>query len=180
MPARNVAEVSHAVVRWSFDTRSSFDEFRARYEAAVPERDLDRIARLRAEHASWDAVLADAENSAPHGFLRFWSTDVGGLMRLAGHRGPCVSYLMGNHTIAERMYRHDPAVMLYAPLRTTIHEDRHGVTRFSLDRPSTHFASFGDPDITSVGLQLDRKVINLLRVLDVPVPAALTATVSQD
>lgn len=77
MPTHNVAEVSHEVVRWSIDTQSSFDEFRARYEAVVPERDLDRLARLRAEHASWDAVLADAESSAPHGFLRFWSTDVG-------------------------------------------------------------------------------------------------------
>ncbi|MFC0111993.1 hypothetical protein [Kibdelosporangium aridum] len=180
MPTPNFAEVPHEVVRWSIDTQTSFDEFQARYEAAVPAVDLDRIAQLRAEHASWDAVLADAARSAPHGFLRFWSTDVGGLMRLAGHRGSCAAYLMGNHTIAERMYRHDPAVMLYAPLRTAIHEDRQGITRFSIDRPSTRFASFGDPDITAVGLELDRKVVNLLKVLDVPVPAALTASVAQD
>jgi hypothetical protein len=176
MSTQNFAEVRHEVVRWSIDTRTPFDEFQARYEAAVPAVDLDRMARLRAEHASWHAVLADAARSAPHGFMRFWSTDVGGLMRLAGHRGSCATYLMGNHTIAERMYRHDPAVMLYAPLRTTIHEDRHGVTRFSIDQPSTRFASFGDPDITSVGLELDRKVVNLLRVLEVPVSSALTSS----
>ncbi|KDN21810.1 DUF302 domain-containing protein [Amycolatopsis rifamycinica] len=180
MSTRQLAETRHEVVRWSIDTQSPFGEFQARYEAAVPAVDLDRMARLRAEHASWDIVLADATDSAPHGFLRFWSADVGDLMRLAGHRGSCATYLMGNHTIAERMYRHDPAVMLYAPLRTTIHEDRQGVTRFSLDQPSSRFAGFGDPDITSVGLELDRKVVNLLRVLDVPVPAALTASVSQD
>jgi uncharacterized protein (DUF302 family) len=120
-------------------------------------------------------VLTAAAENAPHGFLRFWSTDVGELMQLAGDQGLCSSYLMGNHTIAERMYRHDPAVMLYAPLRTTIHQDQHGVTRFSIDQPSTQFGSFGIADITSVGLELDRKVANLLRILNVPVPAAFTA-----
>ncbi|MDT5348412.1 MAG: hypothetical protein QOH91_1699 [Mycobacterium sp.] len=29
-------------------------------------------------------------------------------------------YLMGNHTIAECIFRHDPAVMLHAPLRTVV------------------------------------------------------------
>jgi len=173
-------QIRHEVVRWSIDTGAAFGDFRKRYEAAVPAVDLDRLTRLRAEHASCDAVLADAAESAPHGFLRFWSTDVGDLMRLAGHRGGCATYLMGNHTIAERMYRHDPAVMLYAPLRTTIHEDRQGGTRFSIDQPSSRFASFGDPDITSVGLELDRKAVHLLRVLEVPVPAALTTSVPQD
>jgi hypothetical protein len=173
-------QIRHEVVRWSIDTGAPFDDFQKRYEAAVPAVDFERMTQLRAEHASWDAVLADAAESAPHGFLRFWSTDVGELMRLAGHRGSCATYLMGNHTIAERMYRHDPAVMLYAPLRTTIHEDRQGVTRFSIDQPSSRFASFGDPDITSVGLELDRKVVDLLRVLKVPVPAALITSVPQD
>jgi hypothetical protein len=30
---------------------------------------------------------------------------------------------MGNHTIAEQMFRYDPRAMLYAPLRTIIWED---------------------------------------------------------
>jgi hypothetical protein len=65
--------------------------------------------------------------------------------------------------------------MLYAPLRTTIHLDRQGVTRFSLDQPSTRFAGFGDPDIAAVGRELDRKVATLLKVLGVPVPPAFLA-----
>lgn len=171
MSAPNVVAVHHQAVRWSIDTGTSFEDFRARYEAAVPVVDLDRMARLRAEKADWDTVLAAAEQNAPHGFMRFWSTDVGETMQLAGDSGSCATYLMGNHTIAERMYRHDPAVMLYAPLRTTIHQDRHDVTWFSIDQPSTRFASFDVPDITAVGLELDRKVANLLKVLNVTVPA---------
>jgi len=82
---------------------------------------------------------------------------------------------MGNHTIAQRMYTHDPAVMLYAPLRTAIHEDRQGVTWFSVDQPSTRFASFGNPDITNVGRELDAKLADLFGFLDVPVPRHLVS-----
>jgi hypothetical protein len=52
--------------------------------------------------------------------------------------GSCVSYLMGNHTIAERMFRHNPSVMLHAPLRTAIWSTTNGPTRFTFDlTPST-------------------------------------------
>jgi uncharacterized protein (DUF302 family) len=95
-------------------------------------------------------------------------------MRLAGDSPRCMSYLMGNHTIAERMYRHDQGIMLYAPLRTAIHEDAGGTTWFSFDQPSTRFGSFGDPAITEVGLELDHKLAALLEQLGAPVPPALT------
>lgn len=175
MSNQNFVAVSREVVRWAIDTKSSFDDFKARYEAAVPVIDLEGMERLRAGRASWDTVLAAAEENAPHGFMRFWTTDVGATMRLAGNPGSSATYLMGNHTIAERMYRHDPAVMLYAPLRTTIHQDRHGATLFSIDQPSTRFSSFGIPEIAAVGAELDRKVANLLKVLDVIVPPSLSA-----
>jgi uncharacterized protein (DUF302 family) len=178
MPVHNFTAVPHEVVRWSIDTGAPFKDFRARYETAVPVVDIDRMTRLRTKRADWDTVLRAAAENAPHGFMRFWSTDVGGLMQLAGNPGSCAAYLMGNHTIAERMYRHDPAVMLYAPLRTTIHQDRQGVVRFSIDQPSTRFASFDDPDIAAVGRELDAKVVSLLRVLDVPVPDAVAAAVA--
>lgn len=175
MSAVNFVAVPHQTVRWSIDTGASFEDFRARYEAAVPVVDLDRMAQLRDAEAGWDVVLAAAERNAPHGFMRFWSTDVGGMMQLAGDPGSCAAYLMGNHTIAERMYRHDPAVMLYAPLRTAIHQDRDGVTWFSIDQPSTRFAGFGVPQIAAVGLELDGKVAGLLEVLGVAVPAGFVA-----
>jgi uncharacterized protein (DUF302 family) len=171
-----VISVAHQVVRWSIDTGASFEDFRARFEAAVPVLATDRMTQLRAQKADWDTVLEAAEQNAPHGFMRFWSTDVGGTMQLAGDAGDCASYLMGNHTIAERMYRHDPAVMLYAPLRAAIHTDAHGATRFSIDQPSTRFSSFDSPEIAAVGEELDRKVIHLLKLLDVALPDTLLST----
>jgi len=68
------------------------------------------------------------------------------------------------------MYRYDPAVMLYAPLRTAIYVDAGGTTRFAIDQPSTRFASFGVPAIAEVGVELDRKLAALLEFLGAPVP----------
>jgi hypothetical protein len=81
---------------------------------------------------------------------------------------------MGNHTIAERMYRHNAGVMLYAPLRTAIYEDRDERVWFSIDQPSTRFSSFGDPEIGTVGVDLDDKVARLLDTLGITVPTELT------
>lgn len=46
-----------------------------------------------------------------HHFIRYWTLDAGALMRLGGDSPRCSTYLMGNHTIAERMYRLDQGVM---------------------------------------------------------------------
>lgn len=58
---------------------------------------------------------------------------------------------MGNHVIAETMFRHDPRTMLYAPLRTLIWEDHGGHAWFTADQPSTQFASLGIPEVQTVG-----------------------------
>ncbi len=94
-------------------------------------------------------------------------------MRLAGDAGSYVAYLMGNHTIAERMFRHEPSVMLHAPLRTVIWSPADGSARFTLDKPSDHFGSFANAAIAAVGVELDRKVAALLEHLGLGVPEDL-------
>src|SRR5216683_2142898 len=98
-------------IRLSFDTAQPYADFRRRYEEAVPEISSAHLAEYAARGARWDEVVADAVKSAPHGFFIYWRTDLTPLMSLAGSTTPCSAYLMGNHTIAQRMYRHDPAVM---------------------------------------------------------------------
>ena len=46
------------------------------------------------------------EASAPHGFLTYSRHNAHGLMSAAGDDADCVWYLMGNHILAERMFRH--------------------------------------------------------------------------
>ncbi|GAA0372782.1 hypothetical protein GCM10009530_23780 [Microbispora corallina] len=171
--AHPVHDVAHEAHRLTVDTGMPFAAFRERYERAVPPLDMAEFERLRLSGADWDAVLRTVADNAPHGFMIFWSLDNTAIMHGSGDRWRSVQYLMGNQTIAQRMFHHDPGVLLYAPLRTTIYEDARGVTRFSFDQPSAQFASFGDPEIAAVGVELDRKVAALLDHLGVPVPERL-------
>lgn len=92
----------------------SFDRFRKRFESAVPPVDLARFEKLVRDGAGWEDVRRATAENAPHFFMIYWRMDITALFRLAGGTRQCVEYLMGNHVIAERMYRHDPAALLAA------------------------------------------------------------------
>jgi uncharacterized protein (DUF302 family) len=156
----------HQVTRLSFDTTQPYEQFRARYEEAVPELDSQRLAALVRRSARWEEVVADT--AAAHGFLIYWRSDLSPLMSLAGDTSRCTAYLMGNHTIAERMYRHDPSVMQYVPLHTVIYVDAEDRTRFAVDQPSTLFSGFAQSQIAEVASELDHKLAALLEALGVP------------
>ena len=169
-----IETISHRVDRLTIQIDDSFDGFRDRYERAVPEYQAARFDALIEEGVEWHTILDATAENAPHDFIVYWSREFTSLMGLSGDRGRCVAYLMGNHTIAQRMYRYNPAVMLHAPLRTVIVEDADHATWFTVDQPSTQFGSFNTPQITKVGKELDHKLAALLEHLDAPVPAALT------
>ncbi|MDN3358780.1 DUF302 domain-containing protein [Actinomadura sp. DC4] len=168
-----VRTVAHEVRRLEVAVGAGFGDFRERYERAVPAFDAGRLYEFVRDGASWSEVLRVTEESAPHVFMRYWEFDATAVMRLAGDRWKCVEYLMGNHTIAQRMYTHEPAIMMYAPLRTVVYEDAEGTTRFAVDQPSTKFASFGDPRVAEVGRELDHRLADLLGYLGAPVPPVL-------
>ncbi|OBK32604.1 hypothetical protein A5658_15855 [Mycobacterium sp. 1245111.1] len=154
------------------DSDSGFDDLCRHYEEIVPDIGSDDLRALL-DRGDLDEVVRYTAEHTPHTFARFWSLDPTPMMRLLGHETRVMTYMMGNNVVVERMYRHNPAVMLYAPLRTAIYEDAAGATHFSIDQPSTRFASFGDPRIAEVGLLLDAKVAELLALLGLPVPSEL-------
>lgn len=162
----------HRVVRLDIATAKPFDEFRAAFEAAAPVFDRQAVHDITAGGGTWDDVRAAVAANAPHELMVFFSIDADSLMLAAGHHTPAVEYLVGNHVIAEQMFRHSSLALLYAPLRILIHGDARGDAIFTLDQPSTLFASLDHPAVTDVGLELDRKVANLLAVIGVDAAAA--------
>jgi hypothetical protein len=146
-----------------------YDEARELYETLVPEVDLARFGQM----ANWQATLELAEINAPHGFMRYYRTDVTAAMAGSASFWKATEYLMGNHTIAERMFRHDPAVMLHAPLRTLLYADTDGDTKLAVDQPSLLFASYNNPDIATVGYRLDYLLALLISTMGGDVPPAL-------
>ena len=87
--------------------------FQRAYEAAVPDLPLEEMRELLSRGAPWQEMVDLIDARAPNGFLIYFRNDVHPVMRAAGDQADCIAYLMGNHVIAERMFRHDPRAMLY-------------------------------------------------------------------
>jgi hypothetical protein len=161
--------VNYSSTRFTIPLPDPYEAAVRHYEELVPQVDFDRFGQL----GTWDAVVELAEINAPLGFMIYWKTDVTAIMAGSPSGWKSTEYLMGNHVIAERMFRYDAGVMLHAPLRTEIYADPDGGTQFIIDRPSAHFASYGNPAITEVGVELDNLVAGLLGALGAPVPREL-------
>ena len=166
--------IPHVVNRFAIDSEVTFDDMRQRYESLVPTIDFADLAAVIATGDLARVQQYTAEH-APHSFVNFWTLDPMPMMRLAGNQQRAITYLMGNNVIAETMFRHDPGIILYAPLRTAIYETTSGGVQFSIDQPSSKFASFGDTRIASVGAQLDAKLAKLLQLMSLPMPPELIA-----
>ena len=169
---RVVERLDYAVARLTVPV-PDWLEFTRHYEAAVPDLPLETVRKLIARRASWSDMERLIADAAPFGFLIYFRNVVGPVMALAGNESRCTAYLMGNHVIAERMFRYDPRAMMYAPLHTVIWEDHEGKAWFTIDQPSVQFQSFGIPEVAKVGVELDHKVATLLEALSVPVPDVL-------
>ncbi|GAA4836672.1 hypothetical protein GCM10023201_26950 [Actinomycetospora corticicola] len=151
---------THEVERQDVVLPGAFDDVVAAFERLVPPID---VAALESAE-TWDQAVA-LTNGAPQGFLVYWRVDVGAGTAGSAFSGRAVAYLVGNHVTAERMARHDPQVMLHAPLRMLIHDDPQGATHLVVDRPSSYFSSYGNAAISEVGGELDDAVERLLEAL---------------
>lgn len=113
---------------------------------------------------------------APYGLTVYARMDTRTHLALSGTGVPAIEYLIGNHTIAETMFRHDPNALLYAPLRVLVFSDDTGAAVFAIDRPSTVFAGLRRDDIAATGSLLDDKVAGLLAGIGVDAGAAFAAS----
>jgi hypothetical protein len=161
--------IDHPARRLVVALPQPYDAAREDYETLVPEADMARFFQM----ASWQSTLELAEINAPHGFMRYYRGDITALMAGSLSLWKATQYLMGNHTIAERMFRHDPSAMLHAPLRTVIYADSGGDTKLAIDQPGLLFASYDDPHIADVGRELDALLAQLITLLGADPPTQL-------
>ena len=157
----------HVMTRIDVATGVPFAEFIAALETAAPPFDRAALLAMVKSGGDWDDVLAAAAKNAPNELMVYAKIDATELFTVAGHHTQAVEYLIGNHVIAETMFRHDPKAMLYAPLRMLVRSDGDGNAIFTMDQPGPAFGSLGIDEVSKVGEGLDRKVVNLLRVIGV-------------
>jgi hypothetical protein len=165
----HVTVTAHSVERLTVRLGLPYAEALTRFEQLVPAAPLEKF--LGAD--SWDAVKALLD-ATPLGFMCYAKLDSFALFAPSGITRQSVEYFAGNHAIAETMFRREPRVVLYAPLRLLFHADDDGKAVLSIDRPSDLFGSFGDPHVTEVGRLLDGKVAAILEGLGVRPPTTLT------
>ena len=164
------SSTEHTIRRLRVRLGRSYGDAIADFERVVPLIDPLRFQSLD----SWEKNLQLSETVAPLGLMRFATIDVLSYMHASGSDRPGTEYLVGNHTVAERMYRHEPATLLYAPLRLFIYADDDGQGVLVIDQPSTLFGSLGsNPDFAVVGRELDQKFASVLSAIGVQVPSVL-------
>jgi uncharacterized protein (DUF302 family) len=164
-----VSSANQTVRRLAIPLGMPYEESVLAFERTIPKLDVEPFRVL----SDWNDVAKLADELAPLGFFCFHKIDIPPLMAQSGSSFACVEYLVGNHVIAERMYRYDPTVMLYAPLRLLIQADENGNGVLVLDQPSTLFEGFGDDRIAEVGRDLDAKVAGVVSALGAEPPAEL-------
>ncbi|WP_424754290.1 DUF302 domain-containing protein [Mycobacterium sp.] len=157
----------HGMTRIDIDTGIPFAQFVAAFEKAAPPVDRTTLERIAKDGGDWDDVRAAAAENAPNDLMMYAKIETSVFFSVAGHRTHAIEYLVGNHVIAETMFRHDAKALLYAPLRMLVYSDADGDAVFTMDQPGPAFGSLGIAEVAAVGKDLDRKVVNLLRVVGV-------------
>lgn len=158
---------THTVKRVDVHTGIPYGEFVTALEKAAPPLDAGVYELIEEAGGTWDDVRAAMEVNAPHHLIRYWRLNGTRALRLANSSTRSMEYLIGNHVIAESMFRHDPRALLYAPLRMLVWSDDEDHAVLSMHRPSDEFGSLGSAEVTKVGEELDRYVIELLRLCGV-------------
>ncbi|GAB3397094.1 hypothetical protein GCM10027568_32430 [Humibacter soli] len=154
-------------------TNARFESFVEAFEQAVPElTDEDALARL-SDDDDWSGFVRGLSWEAPSGFVRVWSSRPGELMRFAGSGTPSAVWLVQNHGVTARLFRHDPSAMLYSPIRIEAHAAAPAGTVVSFDVPSVQMRGFDINKITQAGAELDRALGDLIEDLGLPRPSAL-------
>ncbi|AYG05050.1 hypothetical protein [Gryllotalpicola protaetiae] len=163
----------YAARRVELVTNAHFEALAAAFESAVPElTDAAALDRL-AEDGDWQAFTRRLAWESPSGFVRVWSSRPGELMNAAGSGRPSGVWLIVNHAIGARLFRHDPATVLYSPVRVEAHAAAGAGTVLAFDVPGARLRSFGTNKVTQAGAELDRALGDLVEDLGLPRPVAL-------
>jgi hypothetical protein len=171
--AAEESTTDYPAVRVELASNARFESLAAALEQAVPElTDAAAIDRL-AEDGDWQSFTRGLAWEAPTGFVRVWSSRPARLLSAAGNATPSALWLIVNYAVAARLYRHEPATLLYSPLRIEMHSAREAGTVVSFDVPSARLRSFGTNKVTQAGAELDRALGDLVEGLGLPRPGAL-------
>jgi hypothetical protein len=173
MSEQDVTMVSRPVRRFAINTGRPFDQFRKQWERAVPAWSWGTAMAEAKGGGGWPALENLSNRTAADGLVNISTFDPSQVMRLAGHQLRAVTYLADNLVIEEGLYKHDPAVIEYLPVRLTISEQPDGDSTLTFDKPCDLFGGYAIPDLVDHAIQVEEAIASVLRKVDLPVPPEL-------
>ncbi|WP_203718933.1 hypothetical protein [Asanoa siamensis] len=174
MSEQDVSVLSRPVRRFVIQTGRPFDQFRKQWERAVPAWSWGTAVAEAKGGGGWPALENLSNRSAGDGLVNISTFDPGPVMRLAGHELRAVTYLADNLVIEEGLYKHDPAIIEYLPVRLTISEQPDGDSTLTFDKPCDLFGGYAIADLVEHGTQVEEAIATVLRKVNLPVPPELT------
>jgi hypothetical protein len=176
MSEQGVTMLSRPVRRFVINTGRPFDQFRKQWERAVPSWSWGTAVAEAKGGGGWAAVENLSDRTAGEGLVNISTFDPGAVMRLAGHKLRAVTYLADNVVLDEKLYRHDPAVIEYLPLRLTISELPGGDdSTLTFDKPCDLFGGYAVPELVKAAREVEQALANALHAVKLPIPPELEA-----
>lgn len=141
-------------------TGLSYAELVEAFEAELGRWNAATAQNLVQRKAPWSEVEAEASRAGgARGLMIIETINQGVVTSLSGRPKNCRLYLVGNPTIASRIFDIDPGGAFYVPFRVSLYDDGGpGGARISYDRPSSFLAALGHPELVTIGAQLDEKI----------------------
>jgi hypothetical protein len=174
MSAQGVAVLNRQVRRFVINTGRPFDVFRKQWERAVPAWSWHTAVAEAKGGGGWPAVANLSDRTAGNGLVNLSTFDPSPVMRLAGHQLRAVTYLADNLVLEEELYRHDPAVIEYLPIRLTISElPGNDDSTLTFDKPCDLFGGYAAPELVKAAHGVEEAVASALRAVNLPVPPEL-------
>jgi uncharacterized protein (DUF302 family) len=144
----------------------SFEQVTSALESRMGEADnelLRQLKRLDTNKSFNQVESAVVSMVGESGFTNLADYQLGGLLtsQQTGHCLRSKLYIIGNPLIAAQMFKHNPAVGLYVPLRLFVYETDDGKIRINYDKPSSLLTQFQNDQISIVAQDLDQKLHDL-------------------
>ncbi len=141
-------------------TGLGFDAAVRAFEGELGRLDPAVTPRLVERRAAWPEVEREIEKiGGSHGLMIIERVDLGSVASLSGRQKRCLLYLVGNPVIANRIISVDLRGCFYVPFRVALYDDGdpQGAV-IAYDRPSSFLATLGQPELTAIAEELDRKI----------------------
>jgi uncharacterized protein (DUF302 family) len=153
-----------SVTRRTLTTSKPFDEFIGELEKRSPVVPPSKFQELVDLNLPQDQLRARVEGLiGSSGFMFFMKVRHDGLFSRFGRTHASVQYAIGNPLIAKDVSDKAPAICLYTPLRLAVYEaPETQETIVSYNSPASLFGSFGVPEAAEIGVELERKLQDLV------------------